>query len=119
VRTRSILVATDLTMRGSSAVQRAWQLAQAHGASLKMAYLPGRGRDVPDLAEQAVGMDLVVLPHQRERSITDVFRGNPVARLLRECRCPVLMVGSARDVLVLPHAVDPWLACMPSADRRA
>ena len=104
----SILVATDLSVQGSAAVQRAWQLAHVHGASLKMAYLPLRGRDVPDLVAQARGMDLVVLPYRHEQTFATLFRGSSVTRLLREARCPVLVtrVGSEAPYERLLVAVD-------------
>jgi nucleotide-binding universal stress UspA family protein len=47
---------------------------------------------IEDLAAEARGMDLVVLPHRRERSTAAFFRGQPVLRLLRACACPVLVV---------------------------
>jgi nucleotide-binding universal stress UspA family protein len=94
---QSILVATDLSAQGSVAVQRAWQLANAHRASLRPVYMPRGLHDVPALAAQAQGMDLVVLPHQRERSVAAFFRGQLVARLLRNCDCPVLVARSAND----------------------
>jgi nucleotide-binding universal stress UspA family protein len=115
----SILVATDLTAQGSTAVQRAWQLALAHGGSLKMAYLPGPGRDVPDLAEQALGMDLVVVPQPHGRFLADFHGGDPLARLLRACRCPVLVVGPASDMLVVPHGTDRQSSILPAAVRSA
>ena len=40
----AILVATDLSPRENTAVQRAAQLAQAHRASLKLVHLPARGQ---------------------------------------------------------------------------
>lgn len=121
---RSILVATDLSARENMALQRAWQLAQAHRAAVKLMYIPPPGQPaaanaghrlsnvarqleeslgvpvgtVPvrthkleDLAAEAQGMDLVVLPHRQERSTAAFFRGQPVLRLLRSIACPVLV----------------------------
>ena len=48
-----------------------------------------------DFVALARGVDLVVMPHRRERSIAAFFRGQPVQRLLR---------GAGRPVLVLRHA---------------
>jgi nucleotide-binding universal stress UspA family protein len=53
-------------------------------------------------------MDLVVLPHGRDRSTAAFFHGQPVLRLLRSCNCPVLVTrhmrrGHYRRILV---AVD-------------
>ena len=94
---QSILVATDLSRHGAGAVQRAWQLANAHGASLQPVYMPRGLHDVPAVAARTRGVDLVVLPYQRERSLAAYFRGQFVARLLRECDCPVLVTRSAND----------------------
>lgn len=125
---RSILVATDLSAQEGIAVQRAWRLAQAHGAALRLMYMPPRGQEpVPDAARRLAraardledglrlratavpvnahalddllaasrGMDLVVLPHRRERSTGAFFRGQPVLPLLRAARCPVLVARHA------------------------
>jgi nucleotide-binding universal stress UspA family protein len=138
---QSILAVTDLSPRENVAVQRAWHLADAHRATVKLMYLPRPGQAVPadaaarlvnaarqleeslelrvrtaplkaqrveDLAAEARGMDLVVLPHRHERSTGAFFRGQPVQRLLRHCACPLLVARSApagryRHVLV---AVD-------------
>src|SRR4051812_2806660 len=119
----SILVATDLSTQENLALQRAWRLAQAHRATVKLMYMPQAGQEVPataaarlaeaarqleeslelrvktvpvaahkleDLVAQARGVDLVVLPHRRDRSTAAFFRGQPVLRLLRDCNCPVL-----------------------------
>jgi len=121
---QSILVATDLSVPDMLALQRAWRLAHAHRATVKLMYVPPRGQQVPataaerlgdtarlleqglglrvttvpiqahrleDLVAQARGMDLVVLPHRRERSTAAFFRGQPVLRILRSCSCPVLV----------------------------
>ena len=94
---QSILVATDRSPQGSIAVRRAWQLANAHGASVKPVYMPRGFHDVAALAAQARGMDLVVLPHQRERSVAAFLRGQLAARLLRDSDCPVLVARSTND----------------------
>jgi nucleotide-binding universal stress UspA family protein len=93
----SILVATDLSVEENVAVQRASQLARAHGADIKLAYLPLDGQNVPTLAGLARGVDLVVLRHRSRRSTAAFFRAQPVMRLLRECECPVLVTRDARD----------------------
>jgi len=43
--------------------------------------------------------ELLVLPHRRERSTAAFFRGQPVMRLLRCCRCPVLVTRAARPAV--------------------
>ncbi|QJW83390.1 universal stress protein [Ramlibacter terrae] len=52
-----------------------------------------------EVVAHATGADLVVLPHRRERSVAAFFRGQPVARLLRLCRSPVLVARASRS----PH----------------
>ncbi|HET8746740.1 MAG TPA: universal stress protein [Ramlibacter sp.] len=128
---RSILVVTDLSPQEGIALQRAWQLAEAHRATVKLMLVPARGQPLPraaasrlantarqleeslglrvttvpvqekahrleDIAAEARGMDLVVLPHRHERSTAAFFRGQPVLRLLRHCNCPVLVARAAR-----------------------
>jgi nucleotide-binding universal stress UspA family protein len=94
---KSILVATDLSVEENVAVQRASQLARAHGADINLAYLPLDGQNVPTLAGLARGVDLVVLSHRSRRSTAAFFRGQPVMRLLRERECPILVTRDARD----------------------
>jgi len=126
---RSILVVTDFSASEGIALQRAWQLADAHRAAIKLMYLPARGQPVAraaasrlantarqleeslelrvktvpvkahrlqDIAAEARGMDLVVLPHRHERTTAAFFRGQPVLRLLRSANCPVLVARAAR-----------------------
>lgn len=91
MRLRSILVVSDLSAQESMAMQRAAQLAGAHGADLQR--VPwSRVDKLEDLAAEAKDMDLVVLPHRRDLSIAAFFRGQTVARLLRLGACPVLVV---------------------------
>ena len=65
---KSILVVTDLSAHEGMAVQRASQLADAHRANIKFVYLPARADKLEELVAQAKGMDLIVLPHRRDRS---------------------------------------------------
>lgn len=44
---KTILGVTDLSVQEYAAVQRAWQLAHTHRATLKLMYRPARGQDVP------------------------------------------------------------------------
>ncbi|HEX7892298.1 MAG TPA: universal stress protein [Ramlibacter sp.] len=124
----AILVATDLSAQENLALQRAWRLADAQRAALKLMYMPPAGQPVArdaavrlarlarhledtfalrvktvplqshrleDLVAQSRGMDLVVLPHRRERSTAAFFRGQPVLRLVRNASCPVLVTRQA------------------------
>lgn len=52
---------------------------------------------VEDLCADARGVDLLVLPHRRERSTGAFFRGQPVLRVLRTARCPVLVARRTPD----------------------
>jgi nucleotide-binding universal stress UspA family protein len=65
--------------------------------ALRVEAVPTRKHKLEDLAAQASGMDLVVLPHRRERSTAAFFRGQPVLRLLRGCSCPVLVTRQVRS----------------------
>src|SRR4051812_16170050 len=67
------------------------------GLELRLRTVPLKRCKLEDLVEQARGMDLVVLPHRRERSTAAFFRGQPVSRLLRRCGCPVLVTRQAGD----------------------
>lgn len=112
---KSILVATDLSVEENVAVQRASQLAHAHGADIKLAYLPLDGQNVPTLAGLARGADLVVLRHRNKRSTAAFFRGQPVMRLLRECECPILVTRGARDAPYLRTLVGVDLSARSEA----
>jgi nucleotide-binding universal stress UspA family protein len=94
---KSILVVTDLSAHEGIAVQRASQLADAHRANIKFVYLPARANTLEEVVAQARGMDLLVLPHRRDRSTAAFFRGQAVSRLLRCCRCPVLVTREMPD----------------------
>ena len=89
---RSILVATDLTSRESLAVQRAWQVAKAHGATVKLI----KADRLEDAAAEAAGIDLLVVPDRSERSLRAFLLGQQVMRLLRSCGCPVLVARQLR-----------------------
>lgn len=130
MRIDSILAVTDLSAQENMAVQRAWQLADTHRATVKLMVVPARGQPLPanaasrlanaarqleeglelrvrtapvkahkveDVAAEAKGMDLVVLPHRHERSTAAFFRGQPVLRLLRYCNAPVLVARQVRS----------------------
>ncbi|GAB3757533.1 hypothetical protein GCM10028796_01820 [Ramlibacter monticola] len=75
---------------------------------LRVRTASARAFELEELAAEARGADLVVLPHRHERTTAAFFRGQPVLRLLRRCRCPVLvarqpLAGPYRHILV---AVD-------------
>lgn len=54
--------------------------------------LPVAAADFDGIVDSLRGIDLVVLPHRRERSLVSWFRGQPVIRLMRTCEVPVLVV---------------------------
>lgn len=121
---KSILVVTDLSLRENLAVQRACSLAAAHGAWLKLMYVPASGRppyrdaanrlantarqleevlelrvrtiatragSLEEVAREARGCDLLVLAQRRDTSWRGRLFGQPLQRLLRSCRTPVLV----------------------------
>jgi nucleotide-binding universal stress UspA family protein len=93
---KSILVATDLSVQENAAVQRAWQLADAHRASVKLMYMPPRGKEVPASAASR----LANVARQLEESLELRVRTTPVgAHKLED------LVAEARgvDLVVLPH----------------
>jgi nucleotide-binding universal stress UspA family protein len=50
------------------------------------------GHSLEDIAQEAAGNDLLVVPWRQERTLSAMLRGQPIERLLRSCRCPVLVV---------------------------
>lgn len=75
--------------------QLAGELEQATG--MRMAVDAVQPYKVEDLCAEARGLDLLVLPHRRERSTAAFFRGQPVLRVLRTARCPVLVARRTPD----------------------
>jgi nucleotide-binding universal stress UspA family protein len=63
---------------------------------LRVRTAPVKPHKLEDLAAEARGMDLLVLPHRHERSTAAFFGGQPVLRLLRNCSCPVLVARKLR-----------------------
>ena len=64
---------------------------------LRIATAAVQPHKVEDLCADARGVDLLVLPHRRERSTGAFFRGQPVLRVLRTARCPVLVARRSAD----------------------
>jgi len=93
---KTILVATDLSVQENAAVQRAWQLADVHRASLKLMYMPARGKEVPASAASR----LANVARQLEESLELRVRTVPVSAHKVED-----LVAEARgaDLVVLPH----------------
>ena len=67
------------------------------GLGLRIASAAVKPHKVEDLCARARGVDLLVLPHRHERSTAAFFRGQPVLRLLRTARCPVLVTRQPLD----------------------
>lgn len=84
------------TTAAARLAQRARELEEAHGLRVQAVGVR-REHAFDDLVALARGVDLVVLPHRRERSTAAFFRGQPVLRLLR---------GAGRPVLVLRRSTD-------------
>ena len=92
----SILVATDLSVRESTAVQRACQLAHTHRATVKLMYLPRRGQE----PARAAAARLATAARQLEESFGMRVKTVPVkAHKLED------FISQARgmDLVVLPH----------------
>jgi nucleotide-binding universal stress UspA family protein len=49
------------------------------------------GTSLEDVAKQAAGANLLVTAYRHERSLTALFLGQPLMRLMRLCPCPVLV----------------------------
>jgi nucleotide-binding universal stress UspA family protein len=47
------------------------------------------------VAQEASCADLLVLNHRRERTLASLLQGQPAERLVRLCRCPVLVTKTA------------------------
>lgn len=95
-RLKTILVATDLSVRENAAVQRARQLALAHGARLKLMYMPPHGKEVPTGATQRLANLACQLEESGELRVGLVpVRCNEVDDLLEQ--------AASVDLVVLPH----------------
>ena len=85
----------------------------------------GPGGGLTQIVDEARYVDLVVLSHERDRSPAAFFAGQPVERLLRQLRCPVLVTRldtrlrysrilvavdftpASRELVSLAHGLDP------------
>jgi len=88
----------------------------------------GPGGGLAQIVDEARHVDLVVLSHERDRSLGAFFTGQPVERLLRQVRCPVLVTRldtrlrysrilvavdftpASRELVSLAHGLDPEAA---------
>ncbi len=124
MKIKTILALSDFSVQGNHALERAGQLAAAHGALLNIMYVDmGATQDCTDatarlgyharqlgqqfgvtvnvaeltehtaeqVAEKALGADLVVLGHEHLPSWTTFLSGPPALQLMSRCRCPVLV----------------------------
>jgi len=93
---RSILVVTDLSAHENIAVERAWQLADTHRASITLMYVPPRGQNAAPTAASR----LAKAARQLEESLNLRVRTAPVkSGTLKD------LIAQARgmDLVVLPH----------------
>lgn len=85
----------------------------------------GPGGGLAQIVDEARYVDLVVLSHERDPSPAAFFTGQPVERLLRQLRCPVLVTRldtrlrysrilvavdftpASRELVSLAHGLDP------------
>jgi nucleotide-binding universal stress UspA family protein len=95
-RLRTILVATDLSAQDNVAVQRAWQLADAHRAHLKLMYMPASTQDVAaDATQRLANLARQLEENGAMRVFTVPVRCHTIEDLVQQ---------SARvDLVVLPH----------------
>lgn len=93
---RSILVATDLSVQDHLALERAWQLAQAHRATVKLMYVPPQGAQVPHNAAARLADAARLLEQTFGLRVTTVGRG---AHMLED----VVAAARGTDLVVLPH----------------
>jgi nucleotide-binding universal stress UspA family protein len=81
--------AADGSIGGASLFRK--QLEEELGHEVNVTFpAPGKFGDVVEM--QARAADLVVVPYRRTRSVTEFFKGQPVLRLLRASRRPLLVV---------------------------
>lgn len=93
---KTILVATDLSVQENIAVQRAWQLAEAHRATLKLMYMPPRGQQP---AAQAASR-LANVARQLEERLELRVKMAPVKAHTPD---DLVAEASGADLVVLPH----------------
>jgi nucleotide-binding universal stress UspA family protein len=93
---KSILVVTDLSARENVAVQRAWQLADTHRASIRLMYVPPRGHKVAPAAASR----LANAARQLEESLELRVRTAPVMSGQLE---DLVAQAQGMDLVVLPH----------------
>lgn len=93
---KSILVATDLSAQENVAVQRAWLLADAHRASVKLMYMPQRGQPVP----AGIAARLANTARQLEENLELRVKTAPVkAHALED----LVAEAKGADLVVLPN----------------
>jgi nucleotide-binding universal stress UspA family protein len=92
---RSILVATDLSVQDHLALQRAWQLAHAHRASVKLMYVRPQGAQVPHDAAALLADEARLLEQTFGLRVTTVGSAHGLEDVVAEAR--------GTDLLVLPH----------------
>lgn len=97
MKLRTILVATDLTRREAAAVERAVQLARAHGARLRLMHAPASGRTPqPDAVARLARAAAPLATRLDFRVETVPVRpGDTIERIAAEAR--------NADLVVLPH----------------
>jgi nucleotide-binding universal stress UspA family protein len=93
---RTILVVTDLGARENAAVERAAQIAQAHGAMLRLMHAPASGREPePGAAARLAQAAARLVARLNFRVETVPVRDGDVERIAAEAR--------GADLVVLPH----------------
>ncbi|GAB3666853.1 universal stress protein [Ramlibacter alkalitolerans] len=93
---KSILVVTDLSARENVAVQRAWQLADTHRASVRLMYVPPHGQK----ALPAAASRLANAARQLEETMELRVRTAPIESGKLE---DLVSQAQGTDLVVLPH----------------
>ena len=99
---RSILVATDLSVQDHLALHRAWQLAHAHRASVKLMYVPPQGAQVPHNAAALLADEARLLEQTFGLRVTAVGSAHRLEDVVAE--------GRGTDLVVLPHRRERFTA---------
>ena len=129
-RLKTILVATDLSVQENAAVQRAWQLADAHRAVLKLMYMPPRGRKVPADAtqrlanvarqlEESLGLRVLTVPvrcHELEDLVAQATKADLVVLPHRRAHSTAAFFRGQPVLRVLRHAGCPVLVIRGAGD---
>ncbi len=102
---QTVVVLTDLSLRESMAVQRACQIAETHGAQLKLVYAPSGSHEPQPNADRRLANAAAQIEESSGLRVScAVARGGSIAAIAAE------LAGS--DLLVLPDRRERTLAAL-------